>query len=266
MGGAAVGDFWVWRDQARMTPAMALDWDALAAEFYAVWGVHLLGSSGVRTDEEQLAIWYERYTLTPNGRRVYDTRWWQGRLWYRISSAGTVAQPKTSNHQIDVASGRRGAVDVRDSGGDPGVTRFGTARNDWLRANAPRFNFNSDEGVWVNEAWHYRYTADPWRAVPAGSGSDVPSVPSIPEETYIVQEDDMANPLGYAKGDKADAVYAIYTTAGANNPKAETQGGVYCARRYVTKGELKIALAAGYKLETLPQAELDEIPKVYGSA
>lgn len=264
MGGEAT---WVWRDQARMTPAMAWDWDAMARDFYAAFGVHLLGSSGVRTDAEQEGFWYARYIPSNQvrpGQRVYDRRWWRGVLWARISSEGTVAPPGESNHQINVNAGRFGAVDLRDSGGDPGASRFGTIRNWWLRSNAPRYNFDADEGVRVNEAWHYRYTANPWRAAPAGGGGGVPSIPEEPDLT-IQEDDDMANPIAYVKGDKADAVYAVYLTAGANNPAAETQGGVYCARRYVKPGEHKIVTQSGYKVITVPQAELDAIPKVFGS-
>lgn len=101
------------------------------------------------------------------------------------------------------------------------------------------------------------------------SGTDVTTFPldtppPAPAPVYHL-EDTMARPIAYAKGDKSPEVYAVYLDAGANNPQAPTQGGVYCARRYCTAGEYAIAVANGYKLQTIPQADLDALPKVYGS-
>jgi len=202
---------WVWVNQARMTAAMAQDFRAMAAEFRRVFGVLLLGTSGVRTDQEQEAIFRERYVPSNqvNGRKVYDYRWWRGVLWARISSAGTVAAPGTSNHQI--AAGRRGAVDLRDSGNDPGVTRFGTRRNKWLQANAPRWGFNADEGRNVGEAWHYRYVRDPWRAVlpTVTPGKPTPPKPE-PEPEPPEREDDSMKVFGYIN--PADPKRTTYVT------------------------------------------------------
>ncbi|MDF2506270.1 MAG: hypothetical protein K0Q52_129 [Microbacterium sp.] len=57
--------------------------------------------SGDREYEDQKRIFLERYVTAGNirGRRVYDTRKWLGVTWYRISAAGTVAVPGTSNHE-----------------------------------------------------------------------------------------------------------------------------------------------------------------------
>lgn len=88
---------------------------------------------------------------------------------------------------------------------------------------------------------------------------------AVPIEPFIPEEQDMSKPIAYAKGDADPTTYAIYLDAGANNAGALTQGGVYCARRYADPGEFKIATVAGFKLVTIPQAELDAIPKVFGS-
>ena len=73
----------------------------------------------------------------------------------------------------------------------------------------------------------------------------------------------MPDPIAYAKGDKDPAVYAVYTAAcDTNNP---TQGGAYCARRYVTRAELAIIEKTGRAVLTIPQADLDALPKVAGS-
>lgn len=118
----------------------------------------------------------------------------------------------------------------------------------------------------------FPYSYEPWhcelpnvrrfpivRSLPSTAASTTPIEPFLPKET------DMSHPIAYAKGDKDDTTYAIYLDAGANNAGALTQGGVYCARRHALPGEFKIAMAAGFKLETIPQAELDAIPKVFGS-
>lgn len=91
------------------------------------------------------------------------------------------------------------------------------------------------------------------------------SRPFDPEPTPPTHhlEDDMPDPIAYAKGDKDPAVYAVYTAASdTNNP---TQGGAYCARRYVTRGELAIIEKTGRTVLTIPQADLDALPKVAGS-
>ena len=44
-----------------------------------------------------------------------------------------------------------------------------------------------------------------------------------------------------------------------------TQGGAYCARRYVLPGELAIVEQLGRTVLTIPQADLDLLPKIAGS-
>lgn len=73
----------------------------------------------------------------------------------------------------------------------------------------------------------------------------------------------MPNPIAYVKGDTAADVYAVYLAAGDTNNTA--QGGAYCARRYVTAGELAIAERSGFKVLTIAQADFDALPKVAGS-
>ena len=124
----------VWRDGQRLTPFMKQQIDRLDADFFARWGLRIIVSSGIRTYEEQKKIFLERYVLAGNinGRKVYDTRVWDGKTWYRISSAGTVAPPGSSNHEIQ---GNKAAVDIRDTGADAGVTVKNSARGQWIRAN-----------------------------------------------------------------------------------------------------------------------------------
>lgn len=157
---------YVFRDGSRLTPAMLQDVLGLDSDFNKEFGLHLLCTSAIRTRDEQAGIFRQRYVPLNqvNGRRVYDLRRWQGILWARISSAGTVAAPDSlaANHVLENTGS--GAVDFRDNGTDAGVTRFGTARTKWLQANAPRHNFYP-EGRNFNEAWHYKYMVNPWRVV-----------------------------------------------------------------------------------------------------
>lgn len=172
---------WVYRDGQRLTPAMLHDFLLLDADFARRTGEHLKIRSGIRTDEEQERIWYDRMVLAHqvNGRRVYETRWWNGRMWYRISSAGTVAPPRTSNHQINVAAGRRGALDLYDTGRDAGILTRGSFRARVFDEIAGKYGYDS-EGYNFGETWHKRYNRDPWRAVPSTSGGGSRPAPTKP--------------------------------------------------------------------------------------
>ncbi|QLF84358.1 endolysin [Microbacterium phage Karate] len=176
---------WVFRDGQRLTPAMAYDFDGLNNEFHARTGHWLRVRSGVRTDAEHLAIWYERYTRTPNGRKVYDTRWWNGVPWYRVSPAGTVAVPGTSNHQINIARGQRGALDIYDTGSDAGVLTRGSFRARVFDEIAGKYGYDS-EGYNFAEPWHKRYNRDPWRAVPVSGGNNTTTKTSEEDNTMLM--------------------------------------------------------------------------------
>jgi hypothetical protein len=149
--GGSVED--VWRDGSRLTLWMLYVINLLDADLFRLFGVHVLVTSAIRTYAEQEAIFRARYVTAGNvnGRRVYDTRIWNGVRWYRISSAGTVAVPGTSNHEIQ---GTRAAVDLRDTGRDAGIATAGSARSNWLRANAAAYGL-VPSGFGFGEAWHY---------------------------------------------------------------------------------------------------------------
>lgn len=121
------------------------------------------------------------------------------------------------------------------------------------------------EELWINgrrvDPIIYRTREIP--GTPSGAGEDArPFNPAAPQLTHFLEED-MPNPIAYVKGDKSNAVYAVYLAASdTNNP---AQGGAYCARRYVLPGELTIAQANGYKVQTIAQGDFDLLPKVKGS-
>lgn len=162
---------YVYRNGARLTPYMYWQIERLNADVKRLFGVEVVVTSGIRLPQEQIDIFLQRYVTAGNirGRKVYDTRVWNGVRYYRISSAGTVAVPSTSNHEIQ---GTNAAVDLRDTGRDGGLATWGSARSNWLRANAWRYGMEP-EGFNFNEAWHYKmlniFATPPNQ--PAGGGS-----------------------------------------------------------------------------------------------
>lgn len=166
-----------WWGNARVTPWMRYRLDQLNADLRREFGVSLVANSGIRLDSEQEQIWYARMTLTPNGRRVYETRWWNGRLWYRISPEGTVAPPGQSNHQIQ---GQDAAVDIADTGNDAGITNRNSTRGRWIRANAWRYDLVA-EGDGFSEGWHFKILGV-FRTPPGAPASTPTPIQEVLEE------------------------------------------------------------------------------------
>ncbi|QSM01238.1 endolysin [Microbacterium phage NoodlelyBoi] len=144
---------YVYINGARLTAWMAYILGVLSNDLYRTFGVWLVITSAIRTYAEQERIFRERYVTAGNinGRRVYDTRMWNGVRWYRISAAGTVAVPGTSNHEIQ---GTKAAVDLADTGRDGGIATAGSVRSNWLRARAHLYGMVAS-GFGFGEAWHY---------------------------------------------------------------------------------------------------------------
>lgn len=116
----------------------AAAFDKLAAAFEKKFGLTLHVRSGLRTRAEQ--------------QRLYDL--------YLAGKGNLAAKPGTSRHE----SGR--AIDVYDSGSDPGVTKAGNKRSNWLKANAGKYGFTANGYTFSRqvEPWHIEYTGDPWKA------------------------------------------------------------------------------------------------------
>ncbi|QDP43579.1 lysin A [Microbacterium phage Tyrumbra] len=216
-----MADAWVWRDGARLTPWMKYQIDRLSAAMFALFGVRVIVSSGIRTYAEQEAIFRARYVLVGDvrGRKVYDTRWWNGRLWYRISAAGTVAAPGSSNHEIQ---GSRAAVDIRDTGSDAGIMTATSKRGRWIRQHAHEYDLVA-EGDGFGEGWHFA-TLNIWKAVPGGGGSITP-----PERKDMFRKYHREDATARAKGRELapGASFYLHTTNGAPTSNASTiVGGV----------------------------------------
>lgn len=210
---------YVWRDGQRLTAWMLYQINRAAAAFFLAFAVRLLVSSGIRTYAEQEAIFLSRYVVAAhvNGRRVYDTRWWKGVLWYRISPAGTVAQPGTSNHEIQ---GAQAAADFRDSGQDAGVTVAGTARSNWLRANASKYDM-IPSGFRFREPWHYDIRNIFKTPPSSGDGSASKGITVI----NYHREDKDSRSKGRTL--KAGGSFYLHTTAGmATSKAANIVGGI----------------------------------------
>lgn len=159
---------YVTRDGSRLTPYMLYQINRLNADFKAKFGYEIKVTSAIRLALEQKDIFLRRYVTAANinGRKVYDTRVWNGVRYYRISSAGTVAVPGTSNHEIQ---GTKAAVDLRDTGPDAGVTVAGSTRSSWLKANAHKYGL-VPSGFGFGEPWHYD-VLNIFAAVPSSGGS-----------------------------------------------------------------------------------------------
>lgn len=197
---------------------------AMMAAFAAAFpGIFLEVYSGIRLYEDQVRIFTQRYVTAGNinGRRVYDTRWWKGQLWFRIDPAGTVAAPGTSNHE----TGR--SLDLRDTGSDPGVAAsFLTPRNIWLSRNCHRWGF-THTGKNFKEPWHFEQlqvadpfgglgkplaisSSDPGQPLTTGSGNSGGSK-FDPGETTPEEEDDMSSYVLVRVKDRKGRHYALDT-------------------------------------------------------
>lgn len=180
MGGAIN---YVHRDGSRLTPWMLYVIERANAEFRSLFACELLVTSGIRTNEEQEEIFVSKFRVQATGNGPYgDVRWWKGQRWVRHVGGGTVAVPRTSNHEVQ---GSKAAVDLRDSGRDAGVASGGNARANWLRSNATRLGL-IPSGYGFDEPWHYDIP-DIFRTPPISTTSSGGSTAA----TFPEEEDDM---------------------------------------------------------------------------
>ncbi len=180
MGGAIQ---YVYLNGQRLTAWMLYVITLLDGDLFQAFGVHAIVTSAIRTYAEQEAIFRERYVTAGNvnGRKVYDTRVWNGVRWYRISAAGTVAVPGTSNHEIQ---GDKAAVDIRDTGSDAGITVASSARGRWIRDWARRTGLLIASGDGFGEGWHFDVPGI-FRTPPSGGGGSSSSDPVMKDDEMI---------------------------------------------------------------------------------
>ena len=132
-------------DGRTVAAGTAAAFEQLRAAFKAATGQNLLVTDGLRTYEEQVALY---------------AKW-------KAGTGNLAAPPGTSKHETGLA------LDLRDSGADRGVTYAGNARSNWLRANCGAYGFAATGyGFSPVEPWHYEYQGDPWgNATPAPAPS-----------------------------------------------------------------------------------------------
>ncbi|HWV49298.1 MAG TPA: hypothetical protein VN035_07565 [Microbacterium sp.] len=116
---------------------------------------------------------------------------WRGVRWYRISPAGTVAVPGTSNHEIQ---GTYAAVDIRDTGSDAGITVASSKRGRWIREWCRKFGLLEPEGDNFREGWHFRvpgiFRIPPTTSGPTNGGSTPSKPKEIKVKTYHYEDKD----------------------------------------------------------------------------
>jgi len=212
------------RNGQRVEIHVAADFDRMNEAFHAATGQSLIISSGTRTRAEQESIFRQRYVTSGGikGRKVYDTRSWNGQLWYRISAAGTVAAPGTSNHEDDGPNGPR-SIDIRDTGADKGVMTRGTARDNWMRDHAGQFNFEN-EGYNFGEPWHKTNRGSLVDAPPATPSA--PTAPSAPAPSYHTATVEDLMSLSNIEGFQKIARRNGGATAVDNKPGPKTRKGL----------------------------------------
>lgn len=216
MGGTP--DF-VYRDGSRLTPYMLYQINRLNTDVKSLFGVEVKVSSGIRVPQEQIDIFLQRYVTAGNirGRKVYDTRVWRGVRYYRISSAGTVAVPGTSNHEIQ---GSKAAVDLRDTGGDAGITVASSRRGRWIRQNAWRYGLVAS-GDGFGEGWHFDIL-NIWSAVPGGTSTPTKKGLTV---THYHREDATARARGRALA-PANSFWLNTVDKAATSQATNVAGGI----------------------------------------
>jgi len=200
-------------DGQRVQVDVASAYNNLNAAFRAAFGLVLHVKSGTRTYDEQRAIFLSRYTPRTSDNGPYnDVRYYQGVRYVRISSAGTVAVPGTSNHEEDGPIGPR-ALDIYDSGSNAGVTSAGNARSNWIRSNASKYGFNP-AGYNFGEPWHIEFTGNFGGGSVAGGETGGDIYAQWGGATYVKSIQTKLNRLAYnlvVDGDPGPATRAAIT-------------------------------------------------------
>lgn len=131
-------------------------------------------NSGDREPEDQEREFLKKFVPSSGPKDVgpyNDRRYWAGHGWYkRVVGGGTVAVPRTSNHEA-----RRAADLAYPYNSDTPAHRR-------AQQLAPRFGITC-EGLGFSEWWHWTYWG-PLGTIdqPAGGGNTAKPTPPVPEE------------------------------------------------------------------------------------
>lgn len=151
-------------DGQRVEKNVATAFRKMAAAFKKRWGLTLHITSGTRTRAEQA----ELYRKWKNG------------------TGNLAAAPGYSNHEEGGPIGPR-ALDLRDSGTDPGVAWIGSERSNWLAKEAAKHGFkNAGHFFSPREGWHYEYTGVIGRYPASTGGGSSPVVIPTQEDSMFV--------------------------------------------------------------------------------
>lgn len=128
----------------------ATAWNAMQLAAYFD-GIELKHVGAYRPLSEQMALFNNRYSLSPTGRKPQVTRTYLGKTWYLKKGMSPAGVPGTSNHGIGLAidiasaSGKRLAWLLGDSFATSNALKYGFT---WEVADPKNPNF---------EQWHIRY-------------------------------------------------------------------------------------------------------------
>jgi LAS superfamily LD-carboxypeptidase LdcB len=116
-------------------------------------GFKLKNVGDYRPVAAQLAMFKDRYSDAPTGRKPEVTREYQGKKWYLKSGKAPSSSPGKSNHGFGLA------IDLGYENGGK-LTSMGGKCLDWMCENAPKYGFylqGSDPQSPEFEAWHWQY-------------------------------------------------------------------------------------------------------------
>lgn len=116
-------------------------------------GFKLRNVGDFRPFEDQLAMFKDRYSEKPTGRKPEVTREYDGKKWYLKEGKAPSSTPGKSNHGFGLA------IDLgyEDKGK---LVSMGGKCLDWMCENAPKYGFylqGDDPSSPEFEAWHWQY-------------------------------------------------------------------------------------------------------------
>ena len=129
---------------------VATAWNAMQLAAYFD-GIELKHVGAYRPLSEQMALFMNRYALSPTGRKPQVTRTYQGETWYLKKGMAPAGVPGTSNHGIGLA------IDISDASGKRLAWLLGDG---FATSNALKDVFTWEVADPKNpnfEQWHLRY-------------------------------------------------------------------------------------------------------------
>jgi D-alanyl-D-alanine carboxypeptidase len=108
-------------------------------------GVNIVNvSRGYRSLTTQVAMWRQRWSLKPTGRKPEVKRTYQDRTYYLKKGASPSAVPGTSPHGWGCAQD---------------INHHDKKAFDWMCANAPKYHFylQAEKGSPFQEDWHWHW-------------------------------------------------------------------------------------------------------------